>query len=380
MTSPMVADRPSEAPRALAAFSADSHIVEPPDLFDHLETQLGSRAPQVLCDRDGRMRWLSVGSRVLPVGRRGLAGHDLRSPETSRLVREGYAALLPGAFDPSSRLADQDVDGVTGEVLYPSLLMALFSIRDRPVVHAGLRTYNDWIRAFCSESPSRLVEVACLPLPDVDAAVAELHRVADLGVRGVAIPCQTPINQPYHHPMYEPFWAEAAEIGLPISLHVQTGTEWRMGAPDHVDPIEAYVLGPSVAQTTIADLVCGGVVHRHEGLRFVIVEFETGWVPHFLARLDQAAYRNHADVEQLDRLPSDYVRESFWFTFEDDAVGIAMRASIGVDKLMWANDYPHIDSSWPNSQAVLADLFASTPEDERTAMVNGNVKSLYGLG
>ena len=91
------------------------------------------------------------------------------------------------------------------------------------------RRHNDWIRDYCSHSPDRLIGVACLPLPDVDEAVDELLRCANMGIRGVAIACQAPADKPYQHPDYEPFWDAADDVGLPITMHIFTGTSWDMG-------------------------------------------------------------------------------------------------------------------------------------------------------
>ena len=365
---------------AYRAFSSDSHIVESPEVIAPLAERFGLRAPQVVYDGAGLPVWLGFGTRMLPVGRRGLAGKDLRLPSTQQLMREGYKGLLAGATDPTARLADQDVDGVIGEVIYPSLFMALFSLRERDIVHAAFERYNDWVIDYCAENPQRLLPIACIPLPDIEVSVAELQRVADLGARGVAVPCQPPTGLPYHHSYYSPFWDAAQDVGLPISLHVHTGADWRMGHSEYIDPIESYVMGPSVAQVAIADIICGAVTERHPGLRFVIAEFDAGWLPHFLDRLDHAAYRNASMVRSLRGLPSEYFARQFWITFQDDRIAASAVGEPCMRRLMWASDYPHIDSCWPTSQTTLETLFCDAPPGTDVEGVVGRTAcELYGV-
>jgi predicted TIM-barrel fold metal-dependent hydrolase len=289
-----------------------------------------------------------------------------------------------GVLDPAARLDDQARDGVVGEVMYPSINMLTFSLPDRDVVQAVFRRHNDWVREYCSQAPERLIGVACLPLPDVDEAVAELERVAGMGIRGVAIPCAAPPDKPYHHPDYEPFWRAAEDAGLPITMHIFTGTSWDMGLPKHWGPptlsIAGYTLAFSSLAATFVQLICGGVAEHHPRLRFVGAEFETGWVAHFLQRLDHATYRARAEASpDLTMEPSEYFHRQFYVTFEDDELGLRQRDVIGVENMLWGNDYPHHDAIWPESKTVLDRIFAGVPDDEARKMTWDNVVGLYGI-
>ena len=131
---------------------------------------------------------------------------------------------------------------------------------------------------------------------------------------------------------------------------------------------------------TIGQLICGGVAARHPKLKFVCAEFETGWLGHVLQRLNHATYRARGEVSpDLIMEPSAYFQRQFYATFEDDAIGVLTRHFIGVDNLIWGNDYPHHDSIWPHSQEVIARIFAGVPDDEKAQMTFGNVTKLYGL-
>lgn len=366
-------------------YSCDSHVVEPPIVFAGLEERFGSRAPRVVQNPNGRVgTFVAYGETLMNVGRLGIAGSRLDDPKTHERIARGYDGLNPGVHNPEARLKEQEVDGVLGEVMYPSVNMAAFSYPERDVVQEVFRRHNDWMHEYCSIAPERLIGIACLPLPDVDAAVQELERVAKLGFRGAAIPCSAPPDKPYNHPDYEPFWAAAAAAGLPISMHIFCGSTHDMGLPAHWGSpggsIVGYTMthGPMVA--TIAQIICGGVTEHHPELKFVCCEFETGWLAHVLKRLDHATYRVRDQASpDLKMEPSDYFRRQFYATFEDDEVGVVTRQWIGVDNLIWGNDYPHHDSIWPNSQAILERIFAGVPEDEKRKMTRDNVCKLYRI-
>ena len=364
-------------------YSCDSHVVEAPEVFDGLEERFGERAPRVIHEfrgREGTFVYWPKQNRPVPVGRFGIAGHRLDDPETHKRILKGWDGMNPGVCDPVARLEEQKQDGIVGEVMYPSINMLTFSIDDREVVQAVFRRHNDWIRDYCSHAPERLVGVACLPLPDVEEAIAELQRVAKMGIRGVAIPCTAPPDKPYSDPAYEPFWSAAEEAGLPITMHIFCGTNWDMNAPAHWNQIVSYTLSHAAIWETVSTLITSGVAHHHPKLRFVCAEWETGWIGHALQRLDHATYRSRAQASpDLDMEPSEYFRRQFYATFEDDEIGVRTREFIGVDNLLWGNDYPHHDSIWPHSMEILDRIFQGVPEDEKKKMTSENVLKLYAL-
>jgi uncharacterized protein len=127
-------------------------------------------------------------------------------------------------------------------------------------------------------------------------------------------------------------------------------------------------------------LICGGVAEHHPELRFVGAEFETGWVGHFVQRLDHATYRARAEASpDLTMEPSEYFHRQFYVTFEDDELGLRQRDVIGVENMLWGNDYPHHDAIWPESKTVLDRIFADVADDEARKMTWDNVVGLYGI-
>jgi predicted TIM-barrel fold metal-dependent hydrolase len=370
------------------AISADSHIVEPREVFDGVAERFGDRAPRIIQHPD----WSDFlttpaagagpmpGIAGLPVGRLGIAGRRLDDPETQRVMRKGYAGMNPGIADPVARMKEQDQDGVRGEVLYPSLFFRVFGLADMEVLQALFRSYNDWLMNYCSQEPDRLIGLALLPMQDPVAAVEELERVLKLGFKGACIPCTAIGGRPYHDPAYDKIWATAEEAGFPLSLHIFTGAHEGITGLRDVDPIAAYASAAVIIQLTLSDLICQGVAHRFPGLKFVSVEFNTGWLANWLERLDHAFYRARSSAPaELDLQPSEYWKRQFYATFEDDRNGILTRDVPGVETLMWGNDYPHHDSVWPHSQKVLDRVFEGVPNDVRRATTVTNVAALYGL-
>jgi predicted TIM-barrel fold metal-dependent hydrolase len=364
-------------------YSCDSHVVEAPEVYQGLDERFGERAPRIVNEVNGRtgtfLYWPQQ-NRPIPVGRLGIAGHRLDEPGIDERINAGWAGMNPGVLDPVARLKEQQQDGIVGEVMYPSLNMFTFSVPDREVVQAVFQRHNDWIRDYCSHSPERLIGVACLPLPDIEEAIAELHRVAKMGIRGIAIPCTAPVDKPYGDPLYEPFWSAAEEAGLPITMHIFCGGDWRMGAPAHWNEIVYYTLAHAAIWKTVSDLITSGVCEHHPRLRFICAEWETGWLGHVLQRFDHAVYRARQQASPDLRLkPSDYFRRQFFATFEDDEIGVETRHHIGVERLLWGNDYPHHDSIWPKSMETLDRIMAGVPQEERDAMVWRNVQQLYAI-
>lgn len=367
-------------------YSCDSHVVEPAVVFDGLEARFGERAPRIVHDYNGqRGDWLVLpGIGPIPVGRLGIAGSRLDDPKTHERIARGYEGLNPGVLDPAKRLGEQLQDGIVGEVMYPSLNMFTYAIPDQEVASAVFERHNDWIVDYCSVAPERLIGIGCMPIPDVEASLKEMKRSAARGVRGFMIPAHVLPSQPYCDPVYDPFWAAAQEYGVPLTMHIFTGNAMDGGMPAHWGTPGGTIKGYTFAHTTVAntviDLICGGVVERFPRLKFVVSEYETGWLAHFLQRLDHAAYRTprHA-VDYLTMKPSEYFRRNFYATFEDDHEGILTREQIGLDCLLWGNDYPHHDAIWPNSMPTLARIMEGVPPEEVERMCWTNTVKLYGI-
>jgi predicted TIM-barrel fold metal-dependent hydrolase len=367
------------------AISADSHIVEPRELFDGLERRFGERAPVVRWDEKrgdviqspGARGDGSVGASV-PVGRLGIAGGRLDDPKIQEQMTRGYAGLPAGVVDPKARAVIQDQDGVACEVLFPSLYFRVFGLQDAEVLNAAFQSYNDWLWSYTQEAPDRLIGLALVPTLNIDDGVAELQRALNMGYKGVCLTCVPPRHRPFSDHSYDPIWSLAEEAGVPVNFHIFTGADPTPNDLQAAGPIHSYASAQTLIQATTTDLICQGVAHRFSKLKFVLGEWEAGWIAQWLVRLDHAFYRVRSTAPaEIDLEPSDYWRRQFYATFEDDRYGVMTRAGIGIENLMWANDYPHHDSIWPHSQEVWADIMAGVPEDEKRAMLVDNVSKLY---
>ena len=159
-----------------------------------------------------------------------------------------------------------------------------------------------------------------------------------------------------------------------------TGASEGVSGVGGLDAITSYASAATTIQITVSDLICQGVAHRFPNLKFVCAEWNTGWLAHWLERLDHAFYRSRAAAApELDLKPTGYWRRQFYATFEDDRVGVMTRDLIGVNTLMWGNDYPHHDSIFPRSQQVLDEIFAGVPDEDRYRITVANCCDLYNL-
>ena len=350
--------------------SADSHVVEPLDLWQtRLPAGLRERAPRRV-EQDGR--WLFV-IEGMPPKRMG--------PPTAEQHADDHdgSHFRAGGADPDLRIADLDADGVWGEVLYPTIALFGFLIPDPELRWACARAYNDWLAETFASTSNRFAGAAMIPVQEVDLAVAEVERVAKLGLRSVMLPMQAPPDRPYNLDVYDPLWAAAQDHGFPVSFHVGTGaTPWTERGPGGA--VINYVEVGLGAQRTLTYLAASGVLERFPRLHVVVVECGAGWLAWVMERMDEA-FEEHASwvTPKLAATPSEYVRRQGHVTFGNDASGVHNRAYTGIEPLLWASDYPHPEGTWPHTQETLRRIFAAVPDDERAAIVGGNAARLYGF-
>ena len=379
----------SEASRVLAddqiVYSADSHVLEPRDLWTrHIDSAFRERAPHVVdgvARKDGSIAEgeFLICEGIGPQRVAAFAAADVDDPrDRAQANQRGYDKLRAGGWDPKLRLEDQDIDGVSLEVLYPSMAMPMFAIADPALQQAVFRAYNDWVAEYAAAAPDRLVAVALLPADEVEAAIAELERARGLGLRGAMIWNDPGPGRSYSDAVFEPLWEALAGLEMPLSLHILTGkTGTGLGRGPF---LENYMTLTHPVQRALAALLTSGVFERHPGLRDVSVENDVGWLAHFLYRLDHAHREFRYMVDYKDPLsPTEYFRRHVWATFQDDPVGVQTVDWIGSDRLMWASDYPHGDSTWPDSRATIERNFAGVAPDTVKKITYGNVAELYGL-
>jgi predicted TIM-barrel fold metal-dependent hydrolase len=361
--------------------SADSHVTEPPDTYlDRIDKDFKDRAPRIHHhDSLGDVMLIDNGKSLVPYWLVAAAGR----PSDEVVLDSGrtFDELHRGGWDPVARLDDQDTDGVAAEVIYPSVGMLLCNHPDVDYQRACFRAYNDWIAEFCSHSPERLIGLGQTALRSPEEGIADLEEIKALGLRGVMLP-GIPPQKDYDDPMYDDFWDAVVDVGLPPSFHILTSRSDTPFAP--------HVRGPKLNnfmtiirgnQDIIGTLIFGAVFERHPELRVVCVEADAGWVPHYMYRSDHAydRHRNWLTAGELSRRPSDYFRDQVYLTFQDDWVAFRIADLMNVDRLMWANDFPHSDATWPHSQEMLAEHAVHLDERARQRVLHDNVAELYSI-
>lgn len=363
--------------------SADSHIIEPADLWQtRVPKPLRERAPRVVDSVDslrGKIagEWM-VCEGLVPQRIAGFAAADVDDPRTrADADRRGYAEIRPGAWNPAERLKDQDVDGVEFEVVYPSMALPMFGIPDTDLQYAVFAAYNDWIAEFTAYDPRRMLGIGMICLDTIDRAVAELERVAALGLRGAMIAVD-PGKPNYGSARYDKVWAAASALRLPLSMHILTRRE---GAGYHRLPFLMTWMGHShPVQLSITAMLVSGVFHRFPDLRVVSVENDIGWIPHYLYKLKDAFEQFQYFIDyDLPSSPVEYFHRNVWFTFQDDPIGVQHLDMIGTHQVMWGSDYPHGDSTWPQSQETVARNFDGMPAEVVRQVTYDNVTALYSL-
>ena len=364
--------------------SSDSHVFEPPDLWTkRIDARFRDRAPRV--ERiDGADQLVVDGGRpIAGIGLISNAGARFEAPETIR-DHGTMESVHTGGFDPDQHLADMRLDGVSGEVLYPSQGLFYFKVEDSALFSAICRAYNDWLHDFCSADPARLKGIAMLNIDDVSDAVAEMERCARKGFCGAMITEYPPEDRRYDHSDYEPLWSAAADLELPISLHTATR---RQGINAGV--IERSVRDASRRATkvflpaiSVCDMIYSGVFDRHPTFQLAIVEYELAWVPHMLSTMDYVYRERHDEAMyrfKNDLKPSDFFARSVFLSFQEDEIGIRLRDRIGVDRMMWGSDYPHSESTFPRSREILDEILAEVPMEERRQILCDTTADLYGF-
>ena len=309
---------------------------------------------------------------------------------------------LLAAYDSDVRDKILDAEGVAAEVLFPdadvlgtgrtasspfgSGLASGAGVADPAQVFAGARAHNRWLADFVAESPGRRIGIAVVPITaGVDESVAEIHAAADRGLKGVMIPTRWFDQPAYHERVYDPVWSACAEAGLVVHTHSGAG------------PAD-YQLGPGFVSIYAAEawwwaarplwvLLLSGVFERHPDLKYSIAENGAWWVPDLFMRMDEKWVGAHntrkfGDVFKLElsMKPSAYLDRNIFLAASTPGVDeIDRRHEIGVGNLLWGNDLPHPEGTYPHTRRWINERFVAVPEDEARRILGVNAVELYRL-
>ena len=357
--------------------SADSHITEPPGTYvDRCDRKFRERAPRMVRDpKLGDMFLVDGMKRPLLMGLVAAAG---KSAEQLAVGGVKFDEMHRGGWDPDARLAEQERDGVSAEILYPTVGMLLCNHPDFDYKKACFDAYNLWITEYCSAHPDRLIGLGQTAMRSVDEGIADLRKIKELGLRGVMMPGNPAVSD-YDDPIYDPFYEAAIDLELPLSFHILTSQQDRFETRGpRLNGFLSIIRG---CQDIIGTFILGGVFERHPKLKVVCVEADAGWVPHYMYRMDHAydRHRYWLTAGTLSKMPSEYFRENVYLTFQDDWVAFRIAKLCNARRLMWANDFPHSDSTWPHSPELLREHTAELTAEEKDLILHDNVAELYRL-
>jgi predicted TIM-barrel fold metal-dependent hydrolase len=391
--------------------SADCHVDLcwlPPDLFTaNASAAMRDRMPYVGDGPNGRHWTTKKGAALGKPAGMGSAGREYvpgrihradRMAETG-LYEDGNRGILR-LTDPNLRVKDQDRDGVQAEVLY-GVLGATGRLNDTEAAVEVTRIYNEWLADFCSTHPERFAGLASIPNQPLDAAIAEVERVAKRGaLRGLDIANSSDLT-PLWDPYWEPLWEVINASGLALHFHtvgghtpeairkiVAVGSDpTRANAPDAPKvalPTARAAFATSITlfqinmANILASMIFSGVLERHKRMRLVLGESGIGWIPYVLQRMDAEWEDQFKDLE-LKMPPSQYWRRQCRATFQTDPVGLKLLDELGVENVMWGSDFPHPDGVWPDSQEYINKEMGHLPADVRRKVVCENAGKFYGL-
>jgi len=380
--------------RDYQVISTDDHIIEPEGMFEgRLPKEFADRTPKLI-ETEEMAAWrvpgvLNPDGSPHAVEMSGLSTAAGQKVEEFSPKSKTFEAMRKGCYDPAERLKDMDIDGVDVQVCFPTLPglagLTFIEIADKPYALALMRAYNDWlIEEWCAPDPERLLGAGILPLWDMEASAAEIRRIASAGLKCISLP-STPGSiegvPGFHDESWAPVWDAMSETGLPAEIHIVSGKADVSALGGLGVGAEIFVaLAPSTNMQTVAVLLFSGILRKWPKLKFISAESGIGWLPYFIERADYA-HRKHRfwTGSNIDVMPSDLFRQSIFANFISDRAGVEGRHLIGVDNIMIGTDYPHTDSSWPDTQRVIKEQMGDISQEDRDKILWKNAVRVFQL-
>jgi predicted TIM-barrel fold metal-dependent hydrolase len=383
--------------RKYRIISSDSHLEIAPERWTpRLSKQYRDIAPRLVRLPEG-------GDGIIIENRKpAVAGLALTGRPYQEHSPRGVAyAGTPGTGSPEQRLQEQDQDGVDAEVLFmPSQCgpTTWRSIKDDGAYKAMVRAWNEFLgQEYCAADPARLIGLGFIPDTGLSDAMAELEYCSRAGLRGVILDAY-PSGKGYPSPEDDRFWQAALDLNMALTVHVALRSPKIRNDPSFIYPRDPGPLdhggsdlirlltqyGALCGGSNATQMVLSGLFDRFPELRIFFAENQLSWIPHFLEQLDDRYERNRYWAERLLGLeplsrPSECIRQHCWWGFLRNPLGVRLRHEIGVDRVMWGNDFPHAVGDWPNSRRVIEENFQGVPEEERYLMAVGNAVEFFHL-
>jgi len=377
--------------------SADGHFESPPEQWIHrVPKQYRERAPRRIKLANGRDALLIEG-RPLVYGGTSLYGG--RAPEDFDPTVLDFDST-PGCGSAEQRLREQDIDGIDAEVLF-ALDVRNSAIRDKAAFIGIIQGFNDYLaEEYCAVDRDRLIGVAVLPNIGADEDIVEMERCKRMGLKAVWL-STFPSGQSFPSAEDDRFWAAALHLDMPVIVHTSFPT--KVGSRETrlfkyprepqgenrppTDFVQRFARqGPHHSGSVEASqLVISGVFDRFPRLQIYWAENNVGWLPYFYEQIDHEYSINrfwaerYLGLPRLKRRPSEYLKEHAYWGFFEDHVGVKLRHEIGVDRMMWSTDFPHVVTRWPHSLEMMDSQMKDVPEEERHKMAAGNAVKFFRL-
>jgi predicted TIM-barrel fold metal-dependent hydrolase len=283
---------------------------------------------------------------------------------------------------PAGVVAAADREGIDKMVLFPSLALGVSGIAEPAFAVDFARVYNRFVADFCKGAEGRLYGAAVLPFQDLGAAVEVLGEAKDLGLVCAVVPPALH-DKNLDHPELDPIYAAAAEMGLPLGVHGAPGVHLpKIGVDRFTNYIQVHCISfPFDQMTAMTALVSGGVFDRHPKLRVAFLESGATWLPFFLDRLHEHWEKRGDWIENgWKRDPREYVGTgNVWVSCEPgETILPAVVEALGDDCFLYASDYPHWDSEFPESANALRNR-TDLSEATKAKILGTNAQRLFGL-
>ena len=386
------------AKQGFKIMDSDIHVREPGDLWlNYIEPSFRDQAPHVVPNPDLPRggRWQSMGKAIPAFSDRQDRQRTLRIREVQAQERNAGAGRVDvgqvkegdrEGHDPSQMLRAMDVEGIDLAICFRTEAAHVIGIDEMepPLAAAICRAYNNWLRDYCDADPHRMKLAGMMPMHDVDLAVAEARRaVTELGAVALVLPSNPVLSRPWYDDCYEPFWAEAERLGVPVAFH---GIQ--MAYQDHLARrfMDNHALGHAVAHPiemmcTLGAMLTGGIFERYPGLKCAFLEGHSSWVPWWLFCLDEHEMKM-GDKERfgLKLAPSDYFRRQCYVSVDPDEELVTHTIDvIGDENLVISTDWPHDDSAYPHATETFLSIQGVSDQSRRKILWD-NCARLYNLG
>ena len=292
-----------------------------------------------------------------------------------------------GEYLPDVRRRELDDDGIAGEIIFPQMapfgggLMQYRHDIEPEQNFAGIRAYNRWLADLCKSSPGRHAGVIIINVEDISQSVREIRDCHAMGLfGGILLPGNTGQHPYYHHyERYAPLWSVCEELGLPIHTHSGWSPDYGdvpAATPMYISEVDMWAQRPFTA------LLWSGVFERHPQLKLIFTETGCAWILDHLRKIefkaDNPIFAHFAS--ELSLTPTEYFQRNCYIGASFlPRHEVLYRHDIGVDKLMWGSDYPHMEGTWPNTMAKLQETFHDVAEGEIRAMLGDTAIDVFGF-